>query len=183
MATADAYPRWRYFPAYRRLPQFLSDLIRTFADLRDGLDSRERLGLKSDDALAVLRPALMQAGWDVEQGKKASQRIRRPSLFGELGAETKSFEIDAYWPSHGVALEVEAGRGARGNAVYRDIIEGSLLVDAAYLVLAVALEYHHKSGGKAVMVPSYRDATNLLEAIYASPRLALPFEGLLLIGY
>jgi hypothetical protein len=43
-----------------------------------------------------------------------------------LGAEAKSFEIDAFWPEHGVALEVEAGRGARGNAVYRDIIEGSL---------------------------------------------------------
>lgn len=177
------YPRWKYYPAYRRLPEFFDALLTIFADVQASLDSRDKLGLKSDEALAVLRPALVMSGWDVEQGKRKDQRIRRPSLFGEQGLETKSFEIDAFWPDYGVALEVEAGRGARGNAVYRDIIEGSLLVDAKYMVLAVALEYHHQTSGRAVMVPSYRDATNLMDAIYASPRLTLPFEGLLLIGY
>jgi hypothetical protein len=82
-----------------------------------------------------------------------------------------------------LALEVEAGRGARGNAVYRDLIQTSLLVDARFLVLAVQIEYHHKSGGKDVIVQSYRDTRNLLDAIYASNRLQLPLGGILLVGY
>jgi hypothetical protein len=35
----------------------------------------------------------------------------------------------------------------------------------------------------SVAVASYRDARNQLDAIYASGRLALPFEGVLLFGY
>ena len=78
---------------------------------------------------------------------------------------------------------MEAGRGARGNAVYRDLIESSLLVDTRYLVLAVMIGYRHKSGGKLVSVASYTQARDLLDAIYASPRLRLPLEGVLLVGY
>lgn len=82
-----------------------------------------------------------------------------------------------------VLLEVEAGRGARGNAVYRDLIRTSLIVDAQYLALGVMQEYRHKSGGKNVVVHSYADAKDQLDAIYASQRLQLPFEGVLLFGY
>jgi hypothetical protein len=32
-------------------------------------------------------------------------------------------------------LEVEAGRGARGNAVYRDLVRSSLIVDQRFLGL------------------------------------------------
>ena len=80
-------------------------------------------------------------------------------------------------------IEVEAGRGARGNAVYRDLIRTSLIVDAKYLALGVMQEYRHQSGGRPVSVFSYIDARNQLEAIYASGRLKLPFEGVLLFGY
>lgn len=44
-------------------------------------------------------------------------------------------------------------------------------------------QYRHQQGGKAVIVHSYRDARDQLDAIYASGRLALPFEGVLLFGY
>jgi hypothetical protein len=50
-------------------------------------------------------------------------------------------------------------------------------------VLAVLLEYHHQTGGKRIVVQSYRDTRSLLDAIYASQRLKLPLEGVLLIGY
>ncbi len=58
-----------------------------------------------------------------------------------------------------------------------------LLVDARYLVLAVAQEYYHMSGGKEVIVRSYDDTKKPLDAIYASARLQLPLEGILLVGY
>ena len=80
-------------------------------------------------------------------------------------------------------MEVEAGRGARGNAVYRDLIQTSLLVDAEFLVLAVQQAYRHKQAGRNVVVRSYEDTRNLLDAIYASQRLHLPLEGILLVGY
>lgn len=44
---------------------------------------------------------------------------------------------------------------------------------------AVMSEYRY-SGGTA---KSYRDARDLLQAVYASGRLELPFEGILLFGY
>lgn len=44
-------------------------------------------------------------------------------------------------------------------------------------------EYHHKSGGKPIVVRSYQDAKDQLDAIYASQRLPLPFDGVLLSGY
>lgn len=44
-------------------------------------------------------------------------------------------------------------------------------------------EYRHKSGGKDIAVRSYHDAKDQVDAIYASQRLRLPFEGILLFGY
>ena len=70
-----------------------------------------------------------------------------------------------------------------GNAIYRDLIQGSLMVDARFLALAVPLEYRYKSGNRTAREPSYAKTYSIVDAIYGSERLALPFEGLLLIGY
>src|SRR5262249_46374692 len=145
-------------------------------------DSRQ-VSTTSDTALSHLRAPLVGLGFEVEAGKTKAAKLRRPVLFGELGQESLAYEVDAFHPVEGVALEVEAGRGARGNAVYRDLIQTSLLVDARYLTLAVQLAYRHKTAGKEVTVQSYRDTRNLLDAIYASNRLQLPLEGILLVGY
>jgi hypothetical protein len=45
------------------------------------------------------------------------------------------------------------------------------------------VEYRHWSGGRQLSVKSFHEARALLDAIYASGRLHLPFEGLLLFGY
>jgi hypothetical protein len=47
----------------------------------------------------------------------------------------------------------------------------------------VPLEYRYKSAGKTMREPSYAKTYSVVEAIYGSQRLALPFDGLLLIGY
>ena len=139
--------------------------------------------LTSDRVLAVLRPGLTALGFSIEGSKKTADKIRRPVLFGENGRERIAYEVDGYHEGEGIVLEVEAGRGARGNAIYRDLIRSSLIVDARFLVLGAMLAYRHKSGGKDMSVPSYADAKNALDAIYASGRLKLPFEGVLLFGY
>ena len=41
-------------------------------------------------------------------------------LFGEGGRQELEFQIDAFHDRDGIVIEVEAGRGAKGNATYRD---------------------------------------------------------------
>ncbi|HEX5375268.1 MAG TPA: hypothetical protein VFW48_03840 [Solirubrobacterales bacterium] len=176
------YPPWKYYPPRARPPQWVEGIIESFATVQPEIDSGA-IRIESDKALAALRPALVSLGFQVEAGKKKADKIRRPVLFGEFGREDLAYEVDAFHPETGIAMEVEAGRGARGNAVYRDLVQTSLLVDARYLALAVQITYRHKSGGKDVVVQSYRDTRHLLDAIYASNRLHLPLEGILLVGY
>ena len=104
-------------------------------------------------------------------------------LFGDRGSERVAYEVDAVHDELGVVVEAEAGRGARGNAVYRDLVRASLIVGARFLVLGVMQEYRHQSANKPISVESYRNAKDQLDAVYASGRLRLSFEGVLLFGY
>ncbi|MBV9804793.1 MAG: hypothetical protein JO130_16450 [Solirubrobacterales bacterium] len=122
-------------------------------------------------------------GFDVESGKQASSRITLPVLFGEQGEPRVRYDVDGVHRDLGILLEIEAGRGARGNAVYRDLIRTSLIVDARFLALGVMQTYRHLASGKEVVVQSYRDSKDQVDAIFASQRLRLPFEGILLFGY
>jgi len=155
-----------------------------FAAAQANVDSREVDGLISDSVLRAIAPALTTAGFEVELGKGAAQRVRRPVLFGENGQQRVAYEVDAVHDGHGIVVEVEAGRGARGNALYRDLIRASLIVDTRFLVVAMMQEYRisQKNGG-VTKVASYLDSRAQLEAIYASGRLVLPFDGVLLVGY
>lgn len=149
----------------------------------DQIDSHRVSGLTSDRVLAHIADDLVVLGYSVERGKGSTQKIRRPVLFGEDGVERVSYEIDAFHDGLGIAVEIEAGRGARGNAVYRDLVRTSLIVGATHLVLGVMNEYRHMSSERQVVVHSFEEARALLEAIYSSGRLGLPFQGLLLVGY
>jgi hypothetical protein len=139
--------------------------------------------MESNEVLSVIATDLRALGFDVEQGKQKAGKLPRPVFFGDEGSYLRTYEIDAFEPAGGVALEVEAGRATMGNAIYRDLIQGSLMVDARYLTLAVPFEYRYKSGKRTAREPSYMKTYSVVEAIYGSPRLELPFDGLLLIGY
>jgi hypothetical protein len=83
----------------------------------------------------------------------------------------------------GIAVEVEAGRGAAGNADYRDIVRTSLILDAHNMALLMPMRYRTTSGQREHAIPAYERTRGQLSAIYASQRLKLPFDGVLLIGY
>lgn len=183
MRVGDNYPAWVYYPAQDRPPAWTHDFIEVVRDVSDTIDSRASRGLNSNAVLAKLRPGLESLGYQVESSKLHANRIRRPVLFGENGAERVAYEIDAVHDSLGVLVEIEAGRGADGNAVYRDLVRASLVVDARFFVLGVLQQYRRMSSGRQIIVHSYREARNQLDAIYASGRLGLPFEGVLLVGY
>ncbi|MBV9870926.1 MAG: hypothetical protein JO214_09930, partial [Frankiaceae bacterium] len=103
--------------------------------------------------------------------------------YGDQGKARVTYEVDAAHDVLGVVVEVEAGRGARGNAIYRDLIRASLVVNVRFLALGVMTEYRHLSKGKQQYVKSFHEAREQLDAIYASGQLVLPFQGLLLFGY
>lgn len=180
---ADQYPSWKYFPSRDCPPQWVHRFVEVVREQREQTDSSTVSKLNSDRVLSHLRPGLEKLGYRVETGKKKDERIGLPVLFGDQGKELVRYEVDAVHDELKVLVEIEAGRGARGNAVYRDLVRASLIVDARFLALGVMNEYRHQSGGKPIVVKSYRDARDQLDAIYASERLLLPFEGVLLFGY
>jgi hypothetical protein len=180
----EFYPAWDYFPRNARPPGWVEPFVANVRASEESISTVERkTGLDSDRVLQQLAAGFRELGFAVESGKKTSDRIRRPVLFGSNGRAEVSYEIDAFHDAHGIVVEVEAGRGARGNATYRDIIRTSLIVDAQYLALLLPVAYRHVSGGREVSVRAYKECADLLSALYASQRLPLPFQGVLLVGY
>ncbi|MGN6245740.1 MAG: hypothetical protein ACTHQ3_18985 [Motilibacteraceae bacterium] len=177
------WPAWTYYPSNGRPLPWALDLVDAVQAVGPTIDSEHSAGLRSDAVLAALAPGLTALGYHVEAGKSAADKIRRPVLFGEQGVETVTYEVDAVHDELGVVVEVEAGRGARSNATYRDLIRTSLIVDAQHLALLVPNIYRVRSAGREIQVPAYREARDLLTALYASQRLHLPFAGVLLLGY
>lgn len=185
MPTLQPWPAWSYFPHYDRPPAWIAPLVDTVA-AQEAVIRTERITgpLTSDVVLATLASGLQGLGYTVETGKTTKGKVRRPVLFGENGAATVTYEVDGVHDELGIVLEIEAGRGARGNAAYRDVIRASLIVDVKFLVLMMPVVYRiNASSGRTTSVAAYRDARDMLEAVYASRRLKLPFEGVLLVGY
>jgi hypothetical protein len=179
----SAYPEWFWYPSRDRPPDWVEAFVTVVSGVKSEIDSGTVEGLTSDKVLAFLRPGLVALGYEVEAGKHRVEKIRRPVLFGDSGTERVSYEVDAVHDELGILVEVEAGRGARGNAVYRDLVRASLIVGARFLVLGVMRSYRHQSAGRPIIVQSYIESKAVLDAIYASGRLHLPFEGVLLFGY
>jgi hypothetical protein len=137
---------------------------------------------KSNAALQLLRSGLETLGYLVEGGEE-QRTLYRPVHFGEYGKPDRQYHIDSYNSEHRVGLEVEAGRSIRGNAIYRDIIQTSLLVDVDYFALAIPQKYRFKVGGRGMEDRPYDAAVSILDAIYSCDRLRLPLKGVLLLGY
>lgn len=180
------YPEWSYYPHSAKPRDWAFQLAAAVSSARDRIDTvvadrAERL--TSDTVLAYLAEGLQSLGYQIELGKLRTQKVSRPVLYGSQGRPKLTHEVDAFHDGLGIVLEVEAGRGAQGNAVYRDLIRASLIVDARFFALGVARQYRFTSGGRPQTVHSYADATKLLDAVYASGRLALPFEGVMVFGY
>ena len=174
-----AYPTWSYFPRNSKPPVWVREFIGVVATEEAAVSTEAGGRLSSDQVLAALQPGLHGIGYAVETGKRREQKISRPVLFGENGLPQVSYEIDAFHDELGIAVEVEAGRGAANNADYRDLVRTSLILDANYLALLMPLAYH----GGGHLTRAYAGARSQLEALYASDRLRLPLEGVLLVGY
>ncbi len=96
-------------------------------------------------------------GFEAEAGKAKVDKVERPVFYGENGVPALNYQIDAYHGLWRCGLEVEAGRGWMGNAIYRDLVQALVMVNVDYLVLAVANSYKYQTGGKqslALIMPT-----------------------------
>lgn len=173
------YPRWISYPLWSKPPEWAPPLVEAFRKHRQAIDSTAKSPnyLKSDGVLSELRADLEHLGFEVEKGKDS--QINRPVYFEEFGKAARSYKIDSYHEGLKIGLEVEAGRATKGNAIYRDIIQTSLLVGVENFAMAVPQTYHYSK----TVEPSYKITKSVLDAIYSSERFRLPFEAVLLIGY
>ncbi len=182
MSSASSI-RFATFPSTKPPPAIAFDVVGAFREQERFIASvgREQ-GMKSNDVLAAVAPALLEIGFKVEAGKLDDQRIRRPVFFGENGEPTVEYSIDAFHPATGCGLEVEAGRAWMSNAIYRDLIQALVMVDVNHLVLAVSNEYRFRSGAKVVINPDYVRVVEVARALFGHSRIQMPY-GLTVVGY
>ena len=182
MRSVAPYPLWTHFPRNVRAPQWVDQLVALVAEAEKDISTPAGGRLESDQVLAAIATRLSDdMGFTVEKGKKGTDKIPRPVLFGERGTVAVTMEVDAFDDARGIALEVEAGRAWNSNAVHRDIVRAALLLDARFLVLLVPSAY--KPPSAKTPIRAYDHTRGLLDAIYTSHRLVLPFEGVLVVGY
>jgi len=166
---------WIFYPLSEKPNDLVLKIVNVFEKHYDQFESESHVGLKSDDVLRIVADSLAEIGFTVERGKKASEKVKVPVLFGPLGKPQKTFEVDAYYPEFGFIVEIEAGRGYMNNHFLRDIFEACMMHGVRYLAIAIRNDYRgHKD---------YERTKLFLETLYASNRLKLPLNGLLLIGY
>jgi hypothetical protein len=150
------YPVWSYFPRNMRPPSWAISFVEVVQRAEAKISTVERkTGLESDAVLSELGPGLLALGYAVESGKTQAAKIRCPVLFGENGNPEVNYEIDAFHDDLGIAVEVEAGRGAAGNADYRDMVRTSLILDARNMALLLPVRYRTTSGQRELVIHAY----------------------------
>lgn len=166
--------RWIYFPNSTKLPDHLRTVISAFENNEDRITS-DTHQLKSDDVLSILAADLESGGYLVERSKAKSDLIRVPVLYGENGKETLSFEVDAYDPTNGTVIEIEAGRGFTNYQFLKDFFECCMMQNIEYFCVAIRKDYRgHKD---------FDSVCSFFAALFASQRMVLPLKGILVVGY
>lgn len=175
--------RFSTFPRTQTPPAFIAQVVEVF-ERRAGEIGTTQLdkGLTSDQALAALRAGFVRLGFEVEAGKRAEDKIKRPVFFGENALPDLQYEVDAWHPKWRAGLEVEAGRAWMGNAVYRDLVQALVMVEMDHLLLAVPQVYRYKTSGRATTSRDYENTVSVAQALYGHSRIVMPFS-LCVIGY
>lgn len=177
--------RHYFFPRTRESPKVLQGVVAAFdahqAEIATDIIPK---GLASDQVLRVISPELKNLGFEVEAGKRASQKIKVPVLFGEGGGIDLHYEMDAFHHELGCGLEIEAGRAVSGgNAIYRDLFQAIVMPRVRTLIVAVPLLYRSNARlAKGKGEPCYEKCVSIADTLYSHQRVSMPFE-LGIVGY
>jgi len=165
---------WIWFPKSAKPHDFALGIVAVFRGVESSITSDSQ-SLESNRVLGKIADGLKDLGFEVESGKKTHQKIPVPVLFGPRGVPEKSFNADAYCEKEGFVLEVEAGRAIVNNQFLKDLFEACLMHGVRYLCIAVRKKYARRN--------DFEEVVKHFEALYASNRLKLPLEGILVVGY
>ena len=166
--------RYQFFPRSVGITGEIQKIIACFNTVYEQIKSPDN-NLSSNEVLLILKEDLINAGMKVEGGKKRSQKISVPVLFGRNNKIDKYFDADGLSIDGSIVLEVEAGRATGNNQFLKDIFQASMMYGVEYLVLAVRNNYRKHDDFEIIYT--------FLETLYISNRLHLPLKGILLIGY
>ncbi len=171
--------RFTSFPRTEPAPSFTLPIVAVFRAHESSICTKTLpKGLTSDNVLAELSSDLQSLGFKVETGKGKDSKIRRPVFFGEGGQPSLQYEIDAFHDGWKCGLEIEAGRGGMGNALYRDLVQALVMVELETLVLGVANAYRYQGG----ISRDYDKTVAVADALYGHSRIKMPYN-LVVIGY
>jgi hypothetical protein len=165
---------WIYYPKSQAPTQLILQVVGAFENISTEIDSNS-FDLNSNAVLSEVAPHLELIGFKVERGKNSEQKIQVPVLFGINGRLEKSFDADAYHESEGFVIEVEAGRGVLNNQFLKDLFQACMMHNVKILGIAVRNVYKKRK--------DFLEVARFFETLYASNRLQLPLEGILVIGY
>lgn len=175
--------RFSTFPRTNPPPQFIAGVVGVFKQHEPTISTIALAkGLESDPVLKVLAGDIANLGFEVEVSKSTKHKIQRPVFYGENGLPSLRYEIDAYHPGWRCGLEVEAGRGILGNAIFRDLFQAMVMTDVDHLVLAIPNVYKYNASGRQQSSKYYEKAISIADALYGHSRVAMPY-GLTVIGY
>lgn len=166
---------WQLFPKNMTCPKHLLEIVETFKEQINNIDSISHERLESNEVLSFLREKFTLLGFDVEKSKKADDKIEVPVLFGKNGKLEKSFYADAYSFEKRTVIEVEAGRAVANYQFLKDLFEASVMADVDYCVIAVRRIYRGAE--------DFNKVIQFMDTLFSSTKLSLPLKGVLIIGY
>ena len=166
--------KYQFFPRSQGMTAEMKAIVNCFENVYGEINS-EKHNLNSNEVLDKLYYSLTEIGFAVETGKKSSDKIRIPVLFGLDNKIDKEFNADALSHDGKIVIEVEAGRALDNNQFLKDIFQACMMFAVEYLVNAVRKECRGRKDFDIIYA--------FLETLYISNRLQLPLKGILLIGY
>jgi hypothetical protein len=97
------------FPRTQAPLHFVPDIISVFRAHGTAIATTTlSKGLSSDAVMATLRDDLCKLGFEIEAGKAAAAKLKRPVFFGQDGKPSRQYEIDGFHPDRRCGIEVEA---------------------------------------------------------------------------
>lgn len=165
---------WIWYPKSRRITKSGLSIVEAFRSAFASITSSKHK-LNSNSVLLAVRDGLVGASFRVEAGKKVQDRIEVPVLFGLNGVLEKRFWVDAYHEADGFVLEVEAGQAVDNNKFLKHFLDACLMHGVRYCAIALRNTYRGNRDFQVVC--------RFFDTLFASDRMKLPLEGILVIGY
>lgn len=169
---------WAYFPRSAKPTALCLEVVKAF-ELEYPLISSETHTLTSNQVLGHVAKHLLASGFQVESGKKKTEKVYVPVLYGNNGRVAKAFEADAHHIEGQFVVEVEAGRAVANNQFLKDLFQACMMDEVQYLAVAVRNVYE----AAGVRNADFESVVKFFDTVYASRRLELPLKGILILGY